>query len=224
MNQIVTEALVLKRLDFKEHDRILTLLTSDQGKVSVIAKGVKKPKSKLAGGIELFSVNNVVYINSKNELKTLVTAHVSKNYSEIVKNIQASLCAYDILKYINLFTESGTDCSDFFWLTNECLSALNQATDQNLVMVWFCVRLLDLSGQGINLQTDSAGNILDGNKSYAFDYSLMAFSQPGGSYNQDHIKLLRLCRQYHIAKIAKVNNTEEVTKVIRILIEQCVKF
>ena len=66
MNNIVDEAIVLKRIEYGEADRILTVLTKNHGKISVIAKGVRKPKSKLAGGIEIFCVNSISYVNSKN--------------------------------------------------------------------------------------------------------------------------------------------------------------
>lgn len=54
-NQITTPALVLKRRNYAEADRILTLLTPDHGKVDVRAKGVRKPTSRKRGHIELFT-------------------------------------------------------------------------------------------------------------------------------------------------------------------------
>ena len=56
-----TLAIVLRRTDFGEADRIVNLLTPS-GKVSAMARGVRKPKSKLAGGIEVFALNEVVLI------------------------------------------------------------------------------------------------------------------------------------------------------------------
>lgn len=64
-NIIVTSGIVLNRINFGEADRILTVITPDQGKLSLIAKGVRKEKSKLAGGIELFSVSNISFIPPK---------------------------------------------------------------------------------------------------------------------------------------------------------------
>jgi DNA repair protein RecO (recombination protein O) len=46
-----TQGVVLTRINYAEADRILTVLTEDFGKVSLIAKGTRKEKSKLAGGI-----------------------------------------------------------------------------------------------------------------------------------------------------------------------------
>ena len=47
MNTVVDQAIVLKRLEYGEADRILTVLTKNNGKLSVIAKGARRPKSKL---------------------------------------------------------------------------------------------------------------------------------------------------------------------------------
>lgn len=65
MKTISTQAIVLKRSNYREADRILRVITPDRGKISLIAKAVRKPKSKLAGGIELFSVNEISYIEGK---------------------------------------------------------------------------------------------------------------------------------------------------------------
>ena len=57
MKQLVTEVIILARTDYGEADRILTVLSPEYGKLRLLAKGVRRVKSKLAGGIELFSVS-----------------------------------------------------------------------------------------------------------------------------------------------------------------------
>src|SRR6516162_1991606 len=49
-----TEAVVLRRTDFGEADRILTLFTPHKGKLRAIAKGVRRTTSRLAGHLEPF--------------------------------------------------------------------------------------------------------------------------------------------------------------------------
>lgn len=48
--QQVTDAIILTRTDYGEADRIITLLTPGHGKLRLIAKGVRRIRSKLAGG------------------------------------------------------------------------------------------------------------------------------------------------------------------------------
>ena len=53
--RFTTQAVVLKRFNYGEGDRILTLFTRNYGKMAVIAKGVRKPKSRKRGHVELFT-------------------------------------------------------------------------------------------------------------------------------------------------------------------------
>jgi DNA repair protein RecO (recombination protein O) len=54
------DAIVLRRLDLGETDRILTLLTDRHGKIRVIAKGVRRPATRLAAHLELFAETRIV--------------------------------------------------------------------------------------------------------------------------------------------------------------------
>ena len=53
-----TQAIVLRRTNYGEADRILKVITP-QGQRSIMAKGVRREKSKLAGGIELFAISDM---------------------------------------------------------------------------------------------------------------------------------------------------------------------
>src|SRR5438309_6694826 len=59
-------AVVLRKLDYGEADRIYTLLTREHGKVGAIAKGVRRPNSKLAAALELFSEIDVQLARGRN--------------------------------------------------------------------------------------------------------------------------------------------------------------
>ncbi|HEY6058610.1 MAG TPA: DNA repair protein RecO, partial [Candidatus Limnocylindrales bacterium] len=51
----VTDAIVLSRFDYGEADRILTLITPREGKLKAIAKGIRRPTSRLGGSLEPFA-------------------------------------------------------------------------------------------------------------------------------------------------------------------------
>jgi len=61
-----TEAVVLKRMDFGEADRLLTLYTPELGKIRVVAKGVRKPTSRKAGHLELFMRSGLLLARGRN--------------------------------------------------------------------------------------------------------------------------------------------------------------
>jgi DNA repair protein RecO (recombination protein O) len=192
-SQVVTTGTVLARTDFQEADRIVTVLTPDHGKVRLIAKGVRRPRSKLAGGIELFSVSNLTFLESRSELKTLVSSRLITHYGDIVKDIRRTMLGYDLLKRINRVTEDAAG-QEFFDLLQKTLSGLNDLElTLDMIELWFDMQLLAVTGHTPNLKTDTEGKKLEPAETYLFEFDAMAFrQQKGAPYDANHIKLLRL--------------------------------
>jgi DNA repair protein RecO (recombination protein O) len=192
MNQVVTEGIVLSRTNFGEADRIITMLTPDRGKVRLMAKGVRKIKSKLAGGIELFSVSQISFIPGKGDIHTLISSRLKKHYGNIVHDINRTMLGYELLKRINRATEDATE-SDYFDLMKISLITLDGSLQINLLEMWFDAQLLRLAGHQPNLLTDLQGKRLQADQLYTFDFDNMAFAQADqGLLTPDHIKFLRL--------------------------------
>lgn len=193
MNRYVTKGIVLSRTDYGEADRILSFLTNDHGKVRAIAKGVRKSKSKLAGGIELFSVSDLTLIIGRGELSTLISTRLVRHYGNIVKNIERTNSAYELLKIINKATEDEPEAA-YFKLLDQSLAALdNPALDINLTKLWFDMQLLKLAGHIPNLHTNSAGTKLADSKTYNVNFEQMCFEPAShGQLAAKHIKFMRL--------------------------------
>ena len=60
------EAVVLKAADFGEADRVLTLYTAHHGKISAIAKGARRPGSRLGGHVDLLTHANLLLARGRN--------------------------------------------------------------------------------------------------------------------------------------------------------------
>jgi DNA repair protein RecO (recombination protein O) len=193
MKTLLTQAIILSRTDFGEADRILTLLTPDQGKLRLMAKGVRRVKSKLAGGIELFSVSDITYIKGRGEIGTLVSTRLEKYYANIVKDITRTMLGYDLIKLLNKLTEDAPE-SDYFDLLWSAFGALDDTTIQpDLVRLWFQSQLLRLSGHTPNLTHSAAGDKLEAAKTYEYSFEDSAFMErPDGPYSADDIKFLRI--------------------------------
>lgn len=193
MNQLTTTAIVLSRTNYGEADRVVTVLTPDYGKLRLMAKGVRRVKSKLAGGIELFSVSNITFIRGRGDISTLVSTRLLKHYGHIVSGIDRVQLGYDLLKLLNRITEDNAE-AEYFELLDHTFQALDDASiNEVLIRTWFMAQLLRQGGHTPNLRTDSFGNALDPAASYEFDYEAMAFVQHDqGQLTADHIKFLRL--------------------------------
>src|SRR6059058_3963890 len=61
-----SEAIVIKRMDLGEADKILTIFTPHFGKLRVVAKGVRKVTSRLAGHVELFTRSQMLLAKARN--------------------------------------------------------------------------------------------------------------------------------------------------------------
>lgn len=193
MNQIVTRAIVLSRVNYGEADRIVTVLTPDQGKLRLMARGVRKAKSKLAGGIELFSVSDITFIRGRGDIGTLVSARLDTHYGQIVQHLDRTMAGYDLIKQLNRATEDEPE-SAYFDILELAIQSLNiPLLPEPLIRAWFTAQLLVLAGHTPNLRTDRYGKPLDVSRRYIFSFDDMAFmSHERGNFDANRIKFLRL--------------------------------
>ncbi len=192
MNTITTKAVVLQRTDYGEADRILVVLTDAHGVQHVLAKGVRKITSKLAGGVELFAINELSIALGKNELRTLISARMHTAYGQILTDIQRTMLGYELLRFLykQLEHEAGPE---YFAAITQALAGLHDtAMDPALVELWFYLHFAALSGLQPDLTHDVAGQRLQPNQSYGYvpDEGRLQVS-PHGILSGDHIKLVR---------------------------------
>lgn len=222
MKQLTTEAIILSRTDYGEADRILTLLTPDYGKLRVLAKGVRRVKSKLAGGIELFSVSRIAFVKGRGEMGTLVSTRLEKHYGNIVQDLDRTMKGYDLIKRLNTMTEDDVE-SGYFSLLREVFESLNNAqVPLPIIDIWFGMQLLTISGHTPDLQHDTMGKDLQPDMYYAFDIDAMCFvaSPDNGQFGANHIKLLRLTTHVSTpAVLAKVQGGLRLCKPLASLVQ-----
>lgn len=140
-----TPALVLKRQDFGEADRILTLFTPDQGKVRVIAKGVRKITSRKSGHVELFTYSTLLIAKGRN-LDIVTQAETIKPFRLLRENLSRITYAYYIAEVVDQFTEDRDENRPLFDLLLATLQALEETDDIRRTVRYFELRLLDLVG------------------------------------------------------------------------------
>ena len=146
-----TLAIVISRINYAEADRIIKFLTKDRGKVTVIAKSVRKEKSKLAGGVELFSICDIGYVEGNSEIATLISARLIKHYGDFIKDLARVEFAYRCLKSIDKKTADLPD-KNYYLLVEQLFEAINQMTlSLPIICTWWNIRLSELTGHAINI-------------------------------------------------------------------------
>lgn len=193
MKTLASKGIILRRTDYGEADRIITFLTPDQGKIRAMAKGVRKAKSKLAGGVELFSVSEIHFIKGRGDIDTLVSTRLIKHYGEIVKDFGRTELAYRMLKIIDKSVED-TGGEDYFTVLNEGLAALdNNKISPVVAEASFVMRMLQLFGHVPDFSIDSHGKSLNQDDHYEFDFESVGFrSVADGPFDKNHLKVLKL--------------------------------
>lgn len=204
-----TRAIVLRRTNYGESDRILNLLTPE-GKIAVIAKGVRKEKSRLAGSIELFSVSDVVIHQGHSKLATLTGAKMLHFYGNIMTEISNLELAGNFLKKLDHATEQ-VSSPDYFSLLEQSLNGLNQNLPPALVKTWFYLNLARLNGDEVNLLRDVYGNSLEPVKYYVWDATEAALCpHDHGLIGADEIKMARFLLTNPLLWATKVNQYERL--------------
>ncbi len=99
-----TPAIILKRQDFGEADRILTLFTPERGKLRVIAKGARKITSRKGGHIELFTYSNLLIAKGRN-FDIVTQAETIQSFRKLREDLSRITYAYYIAELVDLFTQ-----------------------------------------------------------------------------------------------------------------------
>jgi len=192
MKTIRTRAIVLRRTNFGEADRILQLLTPE-GRRSVMAKGVRREKSKLAGGIELFAITDVVLGEGRGDLGILTSAQLVTFYRHILEDYDRLQFGYRAIKLVGTASHAA-DEPEWFDLLAEVLAGLDVLTiPLELIESWFLLRYSALLGRELNVDRDIDDMPLLAESHYRYDSSEEGLRPvQRGEVNGDHIKLLRL--------------------------------
>jgi len=204
MKTFRTQAIVLRRTNYGEADRVVQLLTPD-GRRSVMARGVRKEKSKLAGGIELFAVSDVVIGEGKGDLGVLTSAKLERFYKHILEDYDRLQFGYTAIKLVGRASET-VDEPEWFDLLAETLAGIDVLTiPLPLIQTWFYMRYASLLGHELNLELTTEGTALQADETYRYDSAEQGLRQvSNGEITGDHIKLLRLIATRPLAVLVQV--------------------
>jgi len=146
-----TEAIIIKKTKLGEADRILTLYTPDLGKIQAVAKGVRRPKSKLAGHLELLTHSLVSLARGLN-LDTITGSQTINSFLTLKSDLQLTSYALYATELVNQFTADHIENRPLFRLFLETMEQLCQAYNSELVLRYFELHLLNEVGYRPQLQ------------------------------------------------------------------------
>lgn len=218
------EAIVIRRRDWGEADRLLTLFTREKGKMQAVAKGARKPASRKAGHVELFTRVQLLVARSRS-IDIITQAETVQAYMSLRESLERSTLAHYFAELLDRFTGENEPDRALFDLLNSALSWLCEVDDVRLAARYYELCLLDLAGFRPELHhcpscnatlqpTDNFFSPLEGGvlcpscgegRRDAFPLSLKAFKvlRYGQTRDWDRFRRLRLTPSLH-AEVEKV--------------------
>ena len=137
-------ALTLRLRNLGEADRLLTLLTQEKGKLTAVAKGARRPRSKLAS-LQAFSLATLQLAAGKN-LDTITQAIVRLPFLTLRTEVARFAYANYFAELAEAFSETREKSPQFFDLVVSAFSFLDRGAEIEPLARAYELRLLDLSG------------------------------------------------------------------------------
>lgn len=145
MRTYSASAIVLKRIDLGEKDRILTLFTREHGKLSAVAKGSRRPGSKLGGASEPFTYARM-FLSTGRDLDVLTQAEIKESFPNVKREISSVAHGVYLLELVNSFVDQRQPNPDTFDTLLSAMYVLESGTDPEVTARYFELQLLAILG------------------------------------------------------------------------------
>jgi DNA repair protein RecO (recombination protein O) len=133
----------LRRTDYGEADRILTLFTATQGKTRAIAKGARKTTSRLAGHLEPFTRTQMLLATGR-ELDIVTQAEARERFERLAGDFWSTSAAYYTAELVDRFLEDADPHPRLYLLFIETLRRLDTCAGQDSARGWLALRFFEL--------------------------------------------------------------------------------
>lgn len=224
--------IVLSKKDIGEADRLYNIYTLEQGKITVIARGVRKPKSKLAGKLENFYLIDFTVMKNRG-MGNIASSIVENNFPDLHNNFDVLEKVFESIKIFSRLIKEEEKDAEILNLLFEYLEAMdvlakNKETKENLekcslIEQGFIFKFLDLLGYKIETsRCIESGESLSKKNNY-FNYSqggMVCDRYARGMENtmaisNNSIKIIRIFFQNKLSSLSKLEVSKRDTDEIR---------
>ena len=154
MESFVTNAINLKSYNLSEADKIIVMYSRDKGLIRGVAKGVKKPKSKLGARMDLLVANKLMLHKGKN-LATISQAEALNTFTKTRQNMDKIFYSIYVSEVVSNFGVEDDPCSSVIYdLLYETLNAISAADGKIAIInavLKFQLKMMRVSGFSLEL-------------------------------------------------------------------------
>ena len=156
MNNYVTEAINLKSYNLNEADKIIVMYSKDNGLIKGVAKGIKRPKSKLGARMDLLVANTLQLLKGRS-MDTILQAQTVNHFRKTREDIdKLTLSTYVSEVVMNFGEGSESASSEVYELLYKALNRISDSTnkkDMLIAAVKFQLKILLIMGFCVELDT-----------------------------------------------------------------------
>ncbi len=142
----VTDAIVLSRFELGEADRVLTVLTPEYGKLRIIAKGVRRQKSRLGGSLEPFAELRIALTQGRT-FQHVTQVSVEHAWLRMRDSLESAATAWYLAELAERSSEDGGVAEPLYTLLRRAYELLDSGMAPGRVARWYEMRLADELGQ-----------------------------------------------------------------------------
>ena len=206
-----TAGIVLRQRKLGEADKVLTIFTPNLGKLDAVAKGVRRPRSKLAGHVE--PLTHTSFLVARGRTLDIVTqAQAIDDFLPLREDLERMGRALYAVELVDRFTAERQESYPVFRLLLETLSRLAERKDLDTVLRYFEMRLLGYAGFRPQLERCVAcGAALKPTTNYwsasgggVICPASVAGEQVVRALSVNGLKVLRLMQSSSFAEVARV--------------------
>jgi DNA repair protein RecO (recombination protein O) len=227
-----TRAIVLAHLDLGEADRIITLLTPDDGKVRAIAKGVRRPNSRIGGSVEPFAELDLVLARGRS-LDVITQVGVAHAWLRLRDTLESTAIAWYLGELADRAVEERGGAHPVYGLLRRACQLLDDGMAPGRVARWFESGLADALGVRPELdRCVECDRVLEEHERFRWVPAL------GGALCEQHpappaessplsvaaLKLLRAYRRLDIEALAALRQPPAVEAEVELLMRRYTRF
>lgn len=156
MNNFVTDAINLKSYNLSESDKIIVMYSKEKGLIKGVAKGCKKPKSKLGARMDMLVANTLMLYKGKN-LDTICEAKALNTFKDNRKDMDKLFHSMYVSEIITNFGVEDDPCSeeiyDLFYKALEKIAKAKDKKEVLIAVIKFQLKIMQISGFGVELDS-----------------------------------------------------------------------
>ena len=221
--EVTSVGIVLKAIPFKENDMILSVYFKEFGKLSLLASGLRKPKSKNASSCQPFMISEFTFFLKKGMCK-LVSARLVSAHHHIESDLAKQACANLITEYFYRAIPENQPSLIHYDFLKQCLELLHLGYHHLQIYLFILAYILKDSGSAIVVDhcacCENTNEIVGISVSKGGFVCLKHLENNDDSYPVDFLKMFRLINKGNLSHIDKLTSDVYLLKGLKEIMER----